>query len=422
MRDLLQEIWSTLRQNKLRTALTGFAVAWGIFMLIALLGAGNGVLNALLNNSGRLENSISIWAGYTSKAYGGYDRWRPIRLDERDIDALDAEPFGTYVDDISPIVSKNGTLTYGNKSINCSLKGVTPAFKEIEKEQLVAGRFVNRRDLEEKRRTIVLGSKEAAMLLDSDDNPARLIGEQLRISGFTWQVVGIYKSDETEGSDSATLFAPYSTVNLIYQNGRYISQVVLSFHGLETDAQNEAFEKDYTRSVNYRHGADPTDDNTLYIWNRYTSNKQMNKAIRIIRTALWILGLFTLISGIVGVSNIMLITVKERTHEFGIRKAIGANPRSILRLIIAEAIAITTFFGYIGMLAGLAANQIMDATLAQKPIDAGIIQITMFLNPTVGIDVAVKATVVLIVAGTLAGLVPAWKAARVRPIEALRAD
>ena len=148
----------------------------------------------------------------------------------------------------------------------------------------------------------------------------------------------------------------------------------------------------------------------------------MDKAIRIIRTALWILGFFTLLSGIVGVSNIMLITVKERTHEFGIRKAIGASPRSLLKLIIAESVLITAFFGYLGMVLGLLANHIMDITMSDAPIDAGIVQITMFVNPTVGVDVAVKATLLLIVAGTVAGLVPAWKAARVKPIEALRAE
>ena len=149
---------------------------------------------------------------------------------------------------------------------------------------------------------------------------------------------------------------------------------------------------------------------------------QMSKAIRILNTALWILGIFTLLSGIVGVSNIMLITVRERTHEFGIRKALGAGPGSILKLIIAESISITTFFGYIGMVSGLLVNHIMDITMSDSVIDTGIAQVTMFVNPTVGIDVAVKATLVLIIAGTLAGLIPAGKASRVRPIEALRAE
>ena len=160
----------------------------------------------------------------------------------------------------------------------------------------------------------------------------------------------------------------------------------------------------------------------MWLWNRFTQNLQMQTGIGIIRTALWIVGLFTLLSGIVGVSNIMLITVKERTHEFGIRKAIGARPWSILRLIIVESVIITTFFGYIGMVLGVAANEWMDATLGHTKVDAGLFKATMFSNPTVGIDVCIEATLVMVIAGTIAGLIPAFKASRIRPIEALRAD
>ena len=191
---------------------------------------------------------------------------------------------------------------------------------------------------------------------------------------------------------------------------------------METEEESEAFEDKYLRIVNNNHYAAPDDKSTVYFYNRLQSSRQMGRVVKIIRTSLWILGLLCLISGIVGISNIMLITVKERTHEFGIRKAIGAKPMSILKLIIAESIVITAFFGYIGMVLGLAANQIMDFTMSDKPIDAGIAQVTMFVNPYVGIDVAVKATILLIVAGTLAGMIPAWKASKVKPIEALRAE
>ena len=160
----------------------------------------------------------------------------------------------------------------------------------------------------------------------------------------------------------------------------------------------------------------------MWLWNRFTQNLQMEQGIGIIRTALWIVGLFTLLSGIVGVSNIMLITVKERTHEFGIRKAIGAKPWSILKLIIIESVIITTFFGYIGMVLGVCANEYMDATIGHETIDTGLFKATMFLDPTVGIDVCIEATMVMIIAGTIAGLIPAFKASRIRPIEALRAD
>jgi putative ABC transport system permease protein len=191
---------------------------------------------------------------------------------------------------------------------------------------------------------------------------------------------------------------------------------------METEEESDAFEAKYLKFVNNNHFAAPDDTGTVYFWNRLQSSRQMGKVVKIIRTSLWILGLLCLISGIVGISNIMLITVKERTHEFGIRKAIGAKPASIMKLIITESVVITAFFGYLGMILGLVANQVMDVTMSDKPIDAGIAQVTMFVNPYVGVDVAVKATILLIVAGTLAGMIPAWKASKVKPIEALRAE
>jgi len=230
-------------------------------------------------------------------------------------------------------------------------------------------------------------------------------------------VVGITQSDQTGMNASAYL--PFSTLRIIYQMGDKVDNINFSFHGLQTEADNEAFEKRYKATLNANHDAAPDDEDAVWIWNRFTQAMQMNMGMGIIRKALWIIGLFTLMSGIVGVSNIMLITVKERTREFGIRKAIGATPASILRLIIIESIIITTFFGYIGMLCGIAANEYMDATIGHEQVDAGLFKATMFLNPTVGFDVCIEALVVMVVAGTLAGLIPARKAARIRPIEAL---
>ena len=201
-----------------------------------------------------------------------------------------------------------------------------------------------------------------------------------------------------------------------------MGDIEFTFHGLPTEEANEQFEHAYRQRLNANHQAHPEDERAVWLWNRFTQSLQMEQGIAIIRTALWIVGLFTLLSGIVGVSNIMLITVKERTHEFGIRKAIGAKPWSVLRLIIVESVIITTFFGYIGMVLGVMANEYMDATLGHDTIDTGLFQATMFLNPTVGLDVCFEATMVMVIAGTIAGLIPAFKASRIRPIEALRAD
>ena len=422
MRDTFHEIFSTLKQNKLRTALTGFSVAWGIFLLIALLGAGNGVLNALLGNTEMMDSSMNMYAQSTSKPYGGYEKNRYITFDERDVDILRDESVFEMVDDVSPMISQFDSLYVGDYYTNSYITGAYPILKDINKIELISGRFINSTDIKENRKSIVIGSTDAESILGKGRKVSELVGTWVRLGSFSYKVVGVYKSDESMGASYAMVYVPFTTLAMIYVMGNDIPRILFSFHGMETEEESDAFEDKYLRIVNNNHYAAPDDKSTVYFSNRLQSSRQMGRVVKIIRTSLWILGLLCLISGIVGISNIMLITVKERTHEFGIRKAIGAKPMSILKLIIAESIAITAFFGYIGMVLGLAANQIMDLTMSDKPIDAGIAQVTMFVNPYVGIDVAVKATILLIVAGTLAGMIPAWKASKVKPIEALRAE
>ncbi|MBQ6578379.1 MAG: ABC transporter permease [Bacteroidales bacterium] len=422
MRDTFHEIFSTLKQNKLRTALTGFSVAWGIFLLIALLGAGNGVLNALLGNTEMMDSSMNMYAQSTSKPYGGYEKNRYITFDERDVDILRDESVFEMVDDVSPMISQFDSLYVGDYYTNSYITGAYPILKDINKIELISGRFINSTDIKENRKSIVIGSTDAESILGKGRKLSELVGTWVRLGSFSYKVVGVYKSDESMGASYAMVYVPFTTLAMIYVMGNDIPRILFSFHGMETEEESEAFEDKYLRIVNNNHYAAPDDKSTVYFYNRLQSSRQMGRVVKIIRTSLWILGLLCLISGIVGISNIMLITVKERTHEFGIRKAIGAKPMSILKLIIAESIVITAFFGYIGMVLGLAANQIMDLTMSDKPIDAGIAQVTMFVNPYVGIDVAVKATILLIVAGTLAGMIPAWKASKVKPIEALRAE
>ena len=214
-------------------------------------------------------------------------------------------------------------------------------------------------------------------------------------------------------------YSAFTTVRTMYGRGNKTDNIVFSFRGLDTKEANEAFERHHRRRLNAHHNVAPDDEQAVWIWNRFTQALQMQQGVTVIHTALWVIGIFTLLSGIVGVSNIMLITVRERTREFGIRKAIGATPWSILRLIILESVVITTLFGYIGMLLGIAANLYMDAKAGDMQMDAGVFKMSVFVNPTVGFDVCLEATLLIVVAGTLAGLIPARKAARVRPIEAL---
>ena len=345
-------------------------MAWGIFMIIVLLGAGNGLINANLKQSKRfLSSSMVVFGGWTSKPYQGLKEGRDIRLHESDM-AITEREFSENVDEVGAQYNTSATISYGQQYVSTSISGVYPNHTKIDKVEILQGRFINEIDVKESRKVLVFTAIK-------------------RIYGA--------KTDDA-------------------------GRIEFTFHGLQTEKANEDFERSYRHRLNAEHQAHPEDEDAVWLWNRFTQNLQMEQGIGIIRTALWIVGLFTLLSGIVGVSNIMLITVKERTHEFGIRKAIGAKPWSILRLIIIESVIITTIFGYIGMLLGIFANEYMDATIGHETIDTGLFKATMFLNPTVGLDVCIEATLVMIIAGTIAGLIPAYKASRIRPIEALRAD
>ena len=419
MRELIKEIWSTSKRNKLRTSLTGFAVAWGIFMLIFLLGAGNGLINAQLQQSTRfLANSMRVFPGETSKAYKGLKEGRSITLNDKDI-LISNKTYGQYVDDVGGRLEQyNVNINYGDNYVaSQSLVGVAPTHPKIDKTELIAGRFINEIDMKDQRKNVVLSRSQAKELCKDYRS---LVGKNVKISNLNFQVVGIYKDDESRNNTEA--FIAYSTIKIIYAKGDDAGSLEFTIKNLKTREDNKQFEKNYRASINNNHQAAPDDERTIWLWNRYMDNIQMNQGIAIMQTALWIVGLFTLLSGIVGVSNIMLITVKERTREFGVRKAIGAKPWSILKLIITESIIITSFFGYIGMVCGVAANEIMDATIGHTTVDTGLFKAAMFVNPTVGLGTCIGATIAIVISGTIAGLIPAIKAARIRPIEALRAE
>ena len=417
--SLLSEVWSTSKRNKLRTSLTGFAVAWGIFMLIFLLGAGNGLINAQLQQSTRfLANSMRVFPGETSKAYKGLKEGRSITLNDKDI-LISNQTYGQYVDDVGGRLEQyNVNINYGDNYVaSQSLVGVAPTHPKIDKTEMIAGRFINEIDMKEQRKNVVLSRSQTKELCKDYRS---LVGKNVKISNLNFQVVGIYKDDESRNNTEA--FIAYSTIKTIYAKGDDAGSLEFTIKNLKTREDNKQFEKNYRASINNNHQAAPDDERTIWLWNRYMDNIQMNQGIAIMQTALWIVGLFTLLSGIVGVSNIMLITVKERTREFGVRKAIGAKPWSILKLIITESIIITSFFGYIGMVCGVAANEIMDATIGHTTVDTGLFKAAMFVNPTVGLGTCIGATIAIVIAGTIAGLIPAIKAARIRPIEALRAE
>ena len=422
MRDVFTEIWESVRRNKLRTCLTGFAVAWGIFMLIVLLGAGNGIMNTTeANMAGINSNTMSVYGNSTSKPYGGFKQGRYIELTERDM-ALTAGPaFADHVDEVSATLSQSGfMMTYGKRYFSVGLTGVYPDYARMNRIEIHAGRFINRGDLDACRKVIVITHLQARNFLGGKENYDSLIGERVKIGNLSFKIVGVRQAAENE--NDTEIYTPYTTLKGIFGKSDTIDMLSFTFHGLDTEAENEAFEKEYKRVLNTVHGAAPDDERAIWIRNSFRMNMQMNKGRHILEIFLWVVGLFTLLSGIVGVSNIMLITVKERTHEFGIRKAIGANPWSVMKLIIAESVSITAFFGYIGMVLGMFACELLDATVGSNPVELFGESIKVMQDPSVGLDVALEATLLLIVAGTLAGLIPARKAAKVKPIEALRAE
>ncbi|MBR6621057.1 MAG: ABC transporter permease [Bacteroides sp.] len=416
MIDIFQEIIGTLKRNKLRTALTGFAVAWGIFMLIVLLGAGNGLMNAFELQSGNMSmNSMEIWPGQTSMPYKGLKEGRNIKLTEKELELT--RGMKEHITHASAIISQGG-VNVSNKQdhLSIQLTGVMPNYPETNGLQLKEGRFINQLDMQQKRKVIVIHEKTAQMLFDDDTSKA--IGKYLNASGIPYLVVGIYTSMLEEFSPTAYL--PYSTLQLIYNKGDAIGSIVFLTQGITDLAGSETFEQAYRTAIGKAKQFDAEDRSAIHVWNRFTQYLQQQTASDLLRTSIWVIGIFTLLSGIVGVSNIMLITVKERTREFGIRKALGAKPTSILWLIIAESITITTFFGYIGMVAGILATEYMNSISGEQVVDLGVGSATVFVDPTVDIHIAIQATLTLIIAGTLAGFFPARKAVMIRPIEALR--
>lgn len=417
MRDLLQEIGASLSRNRLRTTLTGFAVAWGIFMLLVLLGAGNGIIHTFeANVNTNALNVLTIYGNTTTKPYQGYKEGRSIQLDNRDLKATE-EDFPDNIISTGGMLNQNNViLSNGDEYVSLRLTGVHPIFAHINSLRIKEGRFLNQLDIRERRKTIILHSKTAEILF-KHTNP---IGKFVKAGNTNYQVAGIYKDQGNEQNSPA--YIPFTTLQQIYNKGNRVNVIVTTTKGLETEEKSNAFVKEYRKTLASIHEFDPDDEGAIYVSNRFTQIQRVMTAMYLLQVALWIIGIFTLVSGIVGVSNIMFITVKERTHEFGIRKALGAKPRSIYKLIVVESIAITTLFGYIGMVCGVMATEWMNKAYGSTTVELGEGEsTTLFIDPTVDISIAIGATILLIVAGTMAGLFPARKAANVRPIEALNA-
>lgn len=414
MREMRNEIWSSIRRNKLRTFLTGFSVAWGILMLIILLSSGNGLQNGIMSNLDYMaKNSMELYSNSTTIPYGGYGEGRPIRFSVDDMKMLEEE-FPNINNITTSMWYAGGKLTYRDLYINIYITGVAPGYSRVYKTEVLEGRFINEQDLRDNRKSMVINEQVRDVLFPGESP----IGKQVMNSGVVWTVVGVYKGFSY--SNSNVCYVAYTTGNSIYASGKpYLWQIMFTVDGIKTDAEMDSFESRLTHRMAKEHGYSPDDKSAVYVSNNLEQTKGMALVFRGIDIFIWVIGIGTLLAGIVGVGNIMLVTVRERTFEFGIRKALGARPSSIIRLILVESVLITSFFGYVGLVLGVGIMEIVNHVLEKSAAEATD-TFVMFQNPTLDIQSAVAATIVLIVAGVIAGYVPALKAARLKTIDAMR--
>ncbi|OFY56946.1 MAG: hypothetical protein A2Y87_08220, partial [Bacteroidetes bacterium RBG_13_46_8] len=382
-----------------------FSVAWGIFILIILLGSGRGLQNGI-ESQFRQDAVNTIWfgAGTTSKAYKGMQPGRRVNFTNEDYEFVKKSIDG--VDQISAryYMWDNRVISYKKEYGVFDIFSIHPDYQDIETATLVEGRFVNQIDIKKRRKVVTIGRPVKDALFKNGENP---IGEYIKVNNVPFQVVGVFV-DKIE-RDETRIYLPISTAQMITGGGNRIHNLTITSN--LSAKKSEELEKTIRTEMAERHRFDKEDDQAMWMWNTLKEFKKFTNMFMGIQIFVTIIGIFTIIAGIVGVSNIMIIVVNERTKEIGIRKAIGASPASVVGMIIFEAVIITGFAGYIGLLSGIGLLEIVSSVLPKNEF---------FLNPEVNFNVALAATGVLIFAGTLAGLVPAIRASKIRPVVALR--
>lgn len=417
MIDLLRELFSALGRNKLRTVLTGCSVTVGMFLLIVLLGASNGVIHAFMANAGGLRlDVVNVYNGTTSKVWQGMQANRSIQLDDRDHNLLPRR-FEEQVMQANRVVEQSAKVRFRNETASMSVRGVTAEYLQTNPLKLLAGRFVNPLDERDRRKSIVVSSKVLEQLKLNQPASA-VVGQVLEVDSLCFRIVGVFADRENERQLYG--YIPFSTARLLQKKGSRYDFLELKTQGVSDDRASERFARGVRRASGAVHRFAPDDQGALFIYNEARNAAGVNKSMDVLHTATWIIGLLTLLGGVVSVSNIMLITVRERTREFGIRRALGARPLAILREVMLESVLITAFFGYMGIFLGVLATEWLDASYGRQVVDMGVGQGVVFLNPTVDMRIALQALVVLIVAGLVAGYYPARKAIRARVVDALK--
>lgn len=406
MFDIVREILQTLRNNKLRTALTGLSVAWGIFMLIILLGMSRGVYNSF--NSGfmaQASNSIQLWGGMTDRPHKGYKQGRFIKMNLDDVLAITDDSI-SHVRNVMPIINGSTvTISTPRDYMTTFYQGVTPEYLKAQGRKIVAGRFINQADIREGRKVVVMSKRNINQLFPTVEEA---VGSIVNIAGLSFKVIGVYTSEWGQ-----EVFVPITTARMLNGYKDDVQSLLVEVDGMNSIEQGDRLESDIRNVLASKHDFSPDDESAVWFWNRFSQHLKMSDGLGILNMAVWVIGIFTMLSGIIGVSNIMFVSVKERTHEIGVRRAIGAKPRAILGQIILESIFITAIFGYIGVVAGIGVTELLNHMFADSDF---------LKDPTVTVAIALQITAVLVLAGSLAGLFPALKALKVKPVEALRTE
>lgn len=404
--DKWEEIFSTIRKNKLRTFLTGFSVAWGIFMLIILLGSGKGLENGVRSQfESSATNTLWVWGGQTTKAFKGLKPGRSIEFENADYNN-----FKKNLPGIGQIAGRSrvwgdNNISYKNEYGNFEISTVHPDYQIIEKVEMVEGRFVNEFDVQKALKVTAISTAVKQALFK--DSPA--LGEYINVKGIPFKVVGIWKDDNGRQNEQRMIYLPITTAQKVFMGQDRLQTLAVTV-GSNSIADSKRMEEEIRTRMAAKYSFDVEDKQAMFIWNGVEEFKRFMDLFAAIRMFIWVIGIGTIIAGIVGVSNIMMISVKERTKEIGIRKSMGATPLSIIMLIMQEAVFITALSGYIGLVLGVGLLELASPYVKTE----------FFRNPEANLGIAISATILLIFAGAIAGFVPARRAASIKPVEALR--
>ena len=405
-RDSWQEIFETIRKNKLRTILSGFTVALGIFIFVILSGFGNGLQNTFKEFFvDDATNVLRVFPGRTSKPYKGFKAKRRIELENSDIEAIKIN-FPLFLEYITPRISRGASVKYNNKSDNYTTRAIAPSHQASEKTIIMEGRFINEADIKNKTKYAVIGRKVATDLFGKEDP----MGKYLDVGKIAFKVIGVFK-DAGGDNEESYIYIPYTTRQLIEKANDNVDQIIIAYKPSIGHSGAISLEKKLRLFLKKRKSIDPTDQSGIFIRNVADELKRNEDFAGVLEAIVIFVAIGTLIAGIIGISNIMVFVVKERTKELGIRKALGASPKSVILMILQESVFITLISGYFGLASGM---------LLLKNIGTALEEDYFIKNPYVDLSTAIISTFILIIFGGIAGYIPAKRAARIKPIIALR--